>query len=335
MRDSRYDDVFLFFEEKAHKYTDTLGNNYVSVTTFIHNYVPKFDKSYWLHKKSKELGISEKELERRWQSITEEACSRGTVTHNGIEDAIKEVSMFKNAIQYLNNVESGRVISVADIPNFHAKPLDIEAFKKATNYKYDEIYRVFDYYTQYGYTIYSEICTFLIDYLLSGTIDVLCIRDTDFVILDWKTNRDGLQFENGYFKKDKTTTPAQRTNIWVKGDKTMLPPLSHMPDCNGSHYTMQLSLYAVMVEKILGIPCTGLGLCHIGSPFIKNKYGMPLRTADDKYPIDENGTETVQWHRINYRRNETISLLNDRRIQLQSDKIKINNSLNLFGNDSI
>lgn len=49
----------------------------------------------------------------------------------------------------------------------------------------------------------------------------------------------------------------------------MLPPLNHLPNCNGSHYTMQLSMYAKMVELILGIPCTGLGLCHIGSPFVK------------------------------------------------------------------
>lgn len=334
MRDSRYDKVYLYFEEKNHKYTDTLNNNYVSVTTFIHNYVPAFDKKYWLRKKAKELGITEKELERRWQNITEEACSRGTATHNGIEDAIKDVSMFKNAIQYLDKIESGRVVSVADIPSFNVKPLDIEAFKKATDYKYDEIYRVFDFYTKHGYTIYSEICTFLIDYLLSGTIDILCIRDTDFVILDWKTNRDGLQFENGYFKKDKTTIPAQRTDIWVSGNKTMLPPLNHMPDCNGSHYTMQLSLYAKMVELILGIPCTGLGLCHIGSPFVKNKYGMPLRTADDKYPIDPNGKETVQWYRINYKKAEAEALLNDRRILLQSSKNSINNTLNLFSDDN-
>lgn len=111
--------------------------------------------------------------------------------------------MFKNAIQYLNQVESGRVVSVADIPNLKVKPLDVEAFKKATQNKYPEIYRVFQYYTDKGYTIYSEIGAYLIDYLISGTIDILCIRDTDFVILDWKTNRNGLQFESGYFKKIK------------------------------------------------------------------------------------------------------------------------------------
>lgn len=320
MRDSRYDTNFLYFEEEGHKYTDENGNRYVSVTTLIHdNYVPKFDKKYWLHKKSLELGISEKQLEKQWQNITDEACARGTATHNGIEDAIKDVSMFKDAIRYLKNFESGRVITVADIPNLTIKPLDVEAFKEATNNKYDEIYRVFKYYTDKGYTIYSEIGAFLIDYLISGTIDILCIRDTDFVILDWKTNRNGLQFESGYYKKDKTCKPAQLTNVWVHKKEYMLPPLAYLENCNGNHYTMQLSLYAKMVELILGIPCTGLGLCHIGSPFVKNKYGMPLRDRNNQYPIDPNGSETVKWFKITYRSKEADAVLKDRLLKVKAE----------------
>lgn len=331
MRDTRYDNNFLYFQEEGHKYNDTNGNRYLSVTTLIHdNYVPKFDKKYWLHKKSRELGVSEKTLEKQWQAITDEACSRGTATHNGIEDAIKDVSMFKKAIKYLTDIKSGRVVTVADIPNMSIKPLDVEAFKQSTGNKYSEIYRVFQYYTDYGYTIYSEIGAYLIDYLISGTIDILCIRDTDFVILDWKTNRNGLQFESGYFKKDKTTKPAQLTNEYVHKDEFMLPPLNHLPNCNGSHYTMQLSMYAKMVELILGIPCTGLGLCHIGSPFVKNAYGMPYRDENNQYPIDLNGKETVHWYKINYKKAEAEAILKDRLVKLKSDNVKTEQQLNLF-----
>lgn len=335
MKDIRYNDVFLYFEEEGHKYTDNLGNEYKSVTTLIHdNYVPKFDKKYWLHKKSRELGISEKTLERQWQAITDEACARGTATHNSLENAIKEVSMFKNAIQYLNNITTGRVVSVADIPNFKAKPLDIERFKEATNNKYEEIYRVFDFYTQRGYTIYSEIGAYLIDYLISGTIDILCIRDNDFVILDWKTNRNGLQFESGYYKKDKTTKPAQLTNVWIPKAEGMLPPLNHLPNCNGMHYTMQLSLYAKMVELILGIPCVGLGLCHIGSPFVKNGWGMPFRNEHNQYPIDPNGEETIKWYRIDYKRREAELVLIDRLVEVESRNKEQFNNRSIFDYES-
>ena len=332
MRDTRYDEIFLYFKEEGHKYNDSLGNSYISVTTLIHdNYVPKFNKKYWLHKKARELGVSEKTLEKQWQAITNEACARGTVTHNGLEDAIKEVSMFKTAIQYLNNVSDGRVVTVADIPFFKAKPLDIEKFKEATNNKYPEIYRVFQFYIDRGYTIYSEIGAFLIDYRISGTIDVLCVRDTDFVILDWKTNRNGLQFESGYFKKDKSIKPAQLTNEYVKKSEYMLPPLNYLPNCNGYHYTMQLSMYARMVELILDIPCVGLGLCHIASPFVKNCYGMPYRDENNQYPIDPNGEETVQWYRIGYRKKEADAVFADRLIQLKSDnKNNSNQQKSLF-----
>ena len=329
--DSRYNSDYLYFDEPTHKYTDSLGNSYISVTTMIHdNYTPKFDKKYWLRKKSREIGISSKELERQWQAITDEACSRGTATHNGIEDAIKENSMFKNAIQYLNQVESGRCITVADIPNLIPRPLDLNKFKEATNNKYQKIYDVFDFYINKGYTIYSEIGAFLIDYLISGTIDILCIKEDRFVILDWKTNRNGLQFEAGYFKKDKSTTPAQLTNQYIVKDEKMLPPLSHLDNCNGMHYTMQLSTYARMVELILDIPCVGLGICHIGSPFVKNQYGMPYRDKNNQYPIDENGEETINWYHINYLRNEVDAILRDRKTFLDSNSNKVNNQLSLF-----
>lgn len=315
---SVFDNNFLYFDEGPHKYTDTYGNEYISVTTIIGNYSPKFDRDYWLHKKAKELGITEKELAKRWQDITDEACTRGSRTHNGLEDGIKGSSMFKDAIKYLNQVETGRCITVADIPNLKAKPLDIEKFKEATNNKYPKIYEVFDFYISRGYTIYSEIGVFLPDILISGTIDVLAIKSDRFVILDWKTNKDGLHFTSGYYKKDKTCKPAQLTNEWIEKDERMLPPFNTLPECNGSHYTIQLSTYARMVELILGIPCVGCGLCHIGTPFKLNQYGMPYRDEKGLYEIDKDGKETVNWYRIAYLRDMVDAMFRDRRIYLNS-----------------
>ena len=327
--DNRYKDNFLFFDEGPHKYTDTLGNEYRSVTTLIGDYYNHFDADYWAHKKAREQGKSEKQIRAEWNRIKDEACERGTATHNGIEDAIKSVSKFKEAIKYLEEVKSGRCITIADIPDLIPRPLDVEEFKVATNNKYPEIYRVFDFYTERGYVIYSEIGAFLIDYLISGTIDIFCYRPTDFVILDWKTNRDGLKFEAGYYKKDKSTIPNQLTNEWIKKKQNMLPPLNHLDDCNGMHYTMQLSLYAIMAEIILDIPCVGLGLCHIGSPWVLNKYGQPLRDTEG-YHIDPNGEETVKWFKIQYLKNEAKALLKDRYYKLKADNKTSNQQLSLF-----
>lgn len=326
--DERYLTNFLYFDEGPHRYTDTLGNEYRSVTTLIGDYYPHFDADYWAHKKAKEQGKSERQIKAEWERIKNEACERGTKTHNGLEDAIKDVSMFKQAIQYLIQHE-GRCITVADIPSLIPKPLNIEEFKKATDNKYPEIYRVFEFYTERGYTIYSEIGAYLMDYKISGTIDILCYKPDSFYILDWKTNRDGLKFEAGYYKKDKTTIPNQLTNEWVKKDEKMLAPLAHLDNCNGMHYTMQLSIYALMVEMILGIPCLGLGLCHIGSPWVLNAYGQPLRDVDG-YHVDPNGKETVNWYRISYLKKEAYQLLTDRYSKLKAENNTANTQLNLF-----
>lgn len=325
-----YKNTYLYFDEGPHRYTDTNGNEYISVTTIIGNYVPKFDAKYWAHKKAKEQGVSEKEILRQWDKIKNEACDRGTITHNGIENAIKDVSKFKEAIKYLQQIEGGRCITLADIPALTPVPLDVDKFIEATENKYPEIYRVFQFYTEKGYTIYSEIGVFDPALLISGTIDIFCYRPTDFVILDWKTNRGGLQFESGYFKKDKTTIPNQLTNEWVRKSEKMLPPLNHLDECNGSHYTMQLSIYARLAERILEIPCTGLGLCHIGSPFILNNYGQPFRDKDG-YHVDPNGEETVNWYRINYLNTEADAIFKDRELVIRAkNKGKEQLELNLF-----
>ena len=330
MVDPRYAQNFLYFDEGPHKYTDTLGNEYKSVTTLIGDYHNKFDADYWAHKKAVEQGKSERQIKAEWERIKNEACERGTATHNGLEDAIKDVSKFKNAIKYLDNVESGRCITVADIPALIPKPLDIAEFKDKTENKYPEIYDTFEYYTQRGYTIYSEIGAYLMDYLVSGTIDILCYREDQFVILDWKTNRDGLKFEAGYYKKDKTMIPNQLTDKWVSTPrKKMLPPLGHLEDCNGMHYTMQLSLYALMVELILRIPNAGLGLCHIGSPWVLNGYGQPFRDVDG-YHVDPNGKETVKWFKINYLKAEAYNLLKDREYKLIAANKAADKQLKLF-----
>ena len=321
LKDTRYNDVKLIFKEDGHKYNDTNGNDYISTTTILHSLAPSFDKKYWLKKKAKELGISEKRLEKQWQDITDEACSRGTKTHNGLEDGIKTSSMFKSAVKYMIR-DNGEMITIADLPNINlnVKQLDIKEFIDATENKYPQVYDIFHYYTNAGYKIYAEIGAFLMDFLISGTIDVLCIRDDKFVIGDWKTNRGGLKFEAGYYKKDKTQKPNQLTNDWVTKKEFLLPPVNHLPNCNGSIYNLQLSMYAFMVESILGIPNAGLWLCHIDSDFVLNEYGMPKRFPDGLYHVKKNPIEKTTIYKMKYLKEEIIRILADRRKVVNTNK---------------
>lgn len=291
----------LFFDEPSHKYTDSCGNAYKSVTTIIHEYCPKFDSKYWANRKAKELGTSAKMITKEWDIIRDKACDMGNVYHNSFEDGIRKNSKFFNAIKYLDIQDDNQMITVADlgIINPRVKLLDLKEFIEHTENKYPEIYKVFQYYIERDYKIYSEIGAFLPEYLISGTIDILPIREDQFVILDWKTNRTGLRFEAGYYRKDKTIRPNQETDEWVsKRNDVMLPPFSHLPNCNGSTYSMQLNLYARMVSLITGLPCAGLALCHIEVPFILNDYGRPKR-FNDGFHIDTSKQERAVWYKIN------------------------------------
>lgn len=326
LKDKRYDNIRLIFNEAQHSYIDTLNNNYISTTQILHQYQPKFDKNYWLRKKSKELGISEKKLEEQWSTITKEACERGTNTHNGLEDGVKGASMFQQAINYLDKREDGVMVTIADIPNFGAsyKLLNLKDFIELTNNRYPLIYDAFKMYTERGYKIYSEIGMFLIDWLISGTIDILLVNeDTNCAVVgDWKTNRGGLRFSSGYYKKDKTVKPAQQTNVWVDKDERLLAPLNHLPNCNGAIYNLQLSMYAFAVEYILGLTIKGIWLCHIDSDFELNEYGMPKRFSDGLYHIKENSVETTKFFTMNYLRDDINKVLKDRELQIKASGVQ-------------
>lgn len=332
--ENRYSQVRLIFEEAAHKYHDTIGNEYVSTTTLLHELAPKFDKKYWLHKKAIQLGITEKELEEQWNTITKEACERGTNVHNGLEDGIKGSSKFKQAIQYLNTDEDGgEMITVADLNTINAnyKLLDIKQFKEATDNKYDNLYKVFEKYTNHGYKIYAEIGMFLIDYLISGTIDVLLVNEWEnkAVIGDWKTNRSGLSFTAGYYRKDKKQHPAQLTSDWVEKKEFLLPPVQHLPHCNGSIYNLQLSMYGKAVNLITGLVIKGCWLAHIDCDFELNEYGMPKRFEDGLYHIKENPVEKITFYSLPYREQEIDAILADRKLKLKAQDVKRNFTLGL------
>ena len=234
--------------------------------------------------------------------------------------------MFQQAINYLDKREDGVMVTIADIPNFGAnyKLLNLKDFIELTDNRYPLIYDAFKMYTERGYKIYSEIGMFLIDWLISGTIDILLVNeDTNCAVVgDWKTNRGGLKFSSGYYKKDKTVKPAQQTNVWIDKDERLLAPLNHLPNCNGAIYNLQLSMYAFAVEYILSLTIKGIWLCHIDSDFELNEYGMPKRFSDGLYHIKENPIETTKFFTMNYLRDDINKVLKDRELQIKASGVQ-------------
>lgn len=68
---------------------------------------------------------------------------------------------------------------------------------------------------------------------ISGSIDFVLSDGTNYMILDWKRCKE-IKLENRY--------------------DNGLHPFTHLPDCNYSHYTLQLNFYRHMLETIYNKP---------------------------------------------------------------------------------
>lgn len=78
---------------------------------------------------------------------------------------------------------------------------------------------------------------------LAGTVDLIIKTKAGVHIVDWKTNEK-----------------ISRTGF--KGQKCK-DPISHLPDCSYSKYTLQLQLYAFILQELYGEKILSLTLVHL------------------------------------------------------------------------
>lgn len=283
----------IFFNEELHKYTDDMGNPYISVTTLIHKYTEEFKENEIAKacerigrnpnhpKYAKYAGKTAKQLKWEWKQETERACREGTAKHNFLEDCIKSNNGYKKNARGL--IED-QIYTIDDIiKNHNYGRLKLEHFAQSgIKDKYPTIYNTIEKFVNVGFKIYAEIGVYDYQYLISGLIDVLLVKDEEFVILDWKTNKAPIKFESGYWIKDNNGQLIFDNNgnilndYYYKEDKFQYP-LDDLADSVGNHYAMQLSTYARLVETF-GFKCLGLILCHIRTiPEVKDVFGRITR----------------------------------------------------------
>jgi ATP-dependent exoDNAse (exonuclease V) beta subunit len=96
------------------------------------------------------------------------------------------------------------------------------------------------------YDIFSEVIVYSKELELAGTIDILLFdkQEDTYKLLDWKTNKriDSTSFQNKMGTHKATC---------------------ELMDCNYYHYSIQLSLYRLILEKYYGISVTGTAISHI------------------------------------------------------------------------
>ncbi len=262
----------IYFDEKLHKYTDSFKNAYTSVTTVIGQYEDKFSEKEWdiavacerigrnpSHPKyNKYKGKRAKQIIAGWRHQSKVACETGNKTHNFLEDSIKLSTKYKA------HNKQGRLFTIKELidpSNINLGLISLKVLEhKKVDKKYPEIFKIIKIFSEKGWRVYSEICTYNYDLLVSGLIDILLIKDNKFIILDWKTNKAPLQFESGYYNKDMEgniiLSDYITTNTYFKY------PLNKIQDSTGNKYTLQLSSYAYLTEQF-GLELEGIILCHI------------------------------------------------------------------------
>lgn len=101
--------------------------------------------------------------------------------------------------------------------------------------------------------VYPELIVYHPEYNIVGTADLVIIyNDNTFDLFDHKTNA----------KLEFTGFPVYNPKSFKREPKKMFSPLQHLDDCNGIHYTIQLSSYAFMLEEA-GYECRSLTLHHV------------------------------------------------------------------------
>lgn len=241
----------IAFNEKLHTYTDEFGKSYTSVTTLIDKYAPKFDKEKWALIKAKEAGTTPEIIKASWEQITDYACEKGSKEHKLLEDSINNAT-YKREEKYSELKISIGLNIIINTTNLH-----ILANSPLAN-KYPKIYNYLKEKIEEGWTLHCEKRIYWAEYLVAGTIDLLLIKGKFFIIVDWKTNKDKMMFKSGYYKK----VNGIKTNTWVDKKEYMFRPIGFLEHCKGIKYTLQLSMYAYIME-LWGFKCIGLRLFHI------------------------------------------------------------------------
>lgn len=241
----------IAFRESDHMYFNTkyLDRKYTSVTTLIGKYHEEFDSDFWssykaleqmmsydfessgvkfelLNKKKfdpayldtfeishEEHGRIKNEILLSYKIAADVACARGGDYHN-----MKEMKFYEKTKHQLDEY------------NFNLDALQGEFSCERHNFDLNQEKAVLPEYLMY-YSTEDGILN------IAGQADIVIKDGNDIYILDYKTNAKGIK-SKAYFDKRK------------KKKQTMFYPINNMDDHTLNHYTLQLSLYAYIIQKI-------------------------------------------------------------------------------------
>lgn len=186
----------ISFDKERHEYTYRDGRKFKGVTGWISDFKNPFDKEGASLGVARKEGISQAEVLARWDEQLRVSQDYG----NGVHDSIEQM-IATGEINPVYSVELENVLYALDHNDL--TPIACE------------------------YTVYNE------DVERASNIDLICERDGQIVLLDFKTPEKGIKFEA--YKNQKMQYPVV------------------LPDCSYYHYSLQLDIYAYWLESKYGM----------------------------------------------------------------------------------
>jgi len=215
------------FEEESHVYTVDGSKGFVSCTTFVHSFFGEFNPDVVIARMMK----SPKWPNSEYFGMTpdeikkqwNDSSTAGTRMHLDIEHLY-------NAMTTGYRLEDG----LAGLKTDEWEPLHAPEWQYFCNFQqsHAEPKGLIPFRTEW--LVFDE------ELKLSGSIDMVFKKpDGTFAIYDWKRSKE-IRTQNNF--------------------QSGLGPLSHLPDVNYWHYSMQLNVYRYMLQKNYGITVSELAL---------------------------------------------------------------------------
>ena len=232
------------FDNESHTYWNLDDNRrYISVTTLIHKYTQEFDKEFWSAYKAlekllpKESWDIEKKSLLNTKKFNKEILDVYNISESEFNKAQQDILDAWDE-ENRKSCERGTKIHEEIEHSFYDNPKDISLQKFGLGGKFEckKDYSELD--LEYGvypeYLIYRESDDGILR--IAGQVDLIVKQGNEITIIDHKTNKK-IDQKSGF---DSAT----------KSNAKMKFPLNNLMDCNFYHYTLQLSTYAWMLQKI-------------------------------------------------------------------------------------
>ena len=232
------------FNEEKHIYWNENDNEkYISVTTLIGKYGQPFDENFWSAYKALEKLLPADDWKIEKKSLLD--------THRF---NIEILDMYDIPIDTFNKTQQdlldewhrNKQESCERGTKIHAE-LENSMYKMGANVSLKKFGIGGKFVCDKGRTNLDLENGVYPEYLISrtsddgilkiaGQIDLLVKNGNEITICDWKTNKE-IKTKGGFDTRTKQTAK-------------MLYPLNKLEDCDLSHYNLQLSMYAWMVQKL-------------------------------------------------------------------------------------